>query len=139
MAATDSDIRSRRNGGHPGLDLSSVSTPARAKIPVTIRIGNLRSSARRKIAGWWGWTTRPPTLRELWAASKIDRRRIPADSTPLRALWAISNATDRLLLLALILAVPTCLQAPLRAIAVRPTRRLGTYLIVALLGALALL
>jgi hypothetical protein len=78
-------------------------------------------------------------LREVWKASAVDRHRIPANSTPLRILWALSNWTDRLVLLAVLLAAPTFLQVPLRAIAKRPTRRYGFYLVVAALCVVAVL
>jgi hypothetical protein len=64
---------------------------------------------------------------------------VPGDAKALRILWSISNGTDRLVLLVLVLVAPTWLQLPLRAVARRPTRRYGLYVAVAaLLVALSL-
>ncbi|WP_344613385.1 hypothetical protein [Dactylosporangium salmoneum] len=73
------------------------------------------------------------SIRALWRLSAVDNTRIPAQSGTLHTLWQVSNWTDRLLMFALILLLPTALTGPLRWIAVRPTRRVGFYLVAAAL------
>jgi hypothetical protein len=106
---------------------------------ITKRISKLSAVTRSSFAEWWAWTARPAALRDLWHGSKVDRSRVPGDAKALRILWSISNGTDRLVLLVLVLVAPTWLQLPLRAVARRPTRRYGLYVAVAaLLVALSL-
>ncbi len=137
-SVTEREIRSGVNGHRPSVDSPAVSTPARARIPVTprydkigggvVRVGvALRRGARR----WWLWTARPASLRTAWKLSAIDDRRIPLRAGWLRVAWLLSNGTDRLFMFALVLAAPTFLQGPLRWLASRPTRRLGFYVLAA--------
>jgi hypothetical protein len=85
------------------------------------------------------WTARPASLRASWRLSRVDRSRVPADWWPLRAVWLLSNATDRLALFVVLSVAPPFVQGPLRWLAQRPTRRWGFYLIAALLVAAWLL
>jgi hypothetical protein len=135
---TRSDVRSPLNGRVPDLDSPAVRQRARANVPVAD--SNRNKSARVVSAGllrrWWGWTARPLSLRATWAQSAVDSTRIPLNNTALRLLWQASNFTDRLVMFALILIVPTALTGPLRWCAVRPTRRWALYLtLTALAGA----
>jgi sterol desaturase/sphingolipid hydroxylase (fatty acid hydroxylase superfamily) len=113
-----------------------VSARARARIPITLRVRKglvfLTASGRR----WWAWTARPLSLRAAWALSAVDPKRIPGRSKTLHLMWQASNATDRLFMFALILALPTALTGFLRWAAVRPTRRWGLYLVLAVFTAL---
>jgi hypothetical protein len=91
---------------------------------------------RRGLSRWWAWTERPLSLRGTWRASAVNTARVPLGDGGLALLWKISNATDRLIMFALVLVAPTVLTGPLRWITARPTRRYGFYLIVlALTGA----
>lgn len=130
---TPRDFLSPTNGRVPNLDSPGVSTPAHARITPTQSDGNSKTRTDPKVR-WLArqtfWTARPDSQQAAWAASRVDRKRVPNDSGPLRVLWKISNGTDRLLLFALIQIVPTVLQGPLRWIAQRPTRRIGLYLVV---------
>jgi hypothetical protein len=80
------------------------------------------------VARWWVWTARPDSFAGTWASSRVDERRIPHKAGLLRVLWKVSNGTDRLIMFALILALPTACTGPLRWLAQRPTRRYGLYL-----------
>lgn len=86
---------------------------------------------RRGLAHWWGWTSRPTSLRAAWRASAVNRDRIPLGSTPFGLIWRLSNWTDRLLFFALVMIAPTALTGPLRWLAARPTRRWAFYLLAA--------
>lgn len=125
---TDSEIRSPRNGRVPRLDSPAAPASARARIPVTVSNRNRVAAVRRAARTWWVWTARPVSLRVLWRLSAIDTTRIPARSGALRALWLVSNWTDRLVMFALIAAAPTCATGALRWTATRPTRRWAFYL-----------
>jgi hypothetical protein len=70
----------------------------------------------------------------MWTQSRVDAARVPLRSRPLRLLWWLSNATDRMVMFAVVLAAPTALTGPLRWIAARPTRRYGFYLLLAALA-----
>lgn len=127
---TQRDLRSPVNGRVPEVDSPAVRAQARASIPVTksdAKRKRLRFSFQPKMPAW---TARPDSLAGTWAASAVDGRRIPNTSRAFRALWTISNFTDRLIMFALILIAPTLLTGPLRHLAQRPTRRYGLYLTV---------
>lgn len=79
---------------------------------------------------WLGFDRQPVTVAEARRRSwHMDLNRVPAESDLLAGLWYLSNRTDRRLLLALIPLCPAGLVPPLLYIVERPTRRLGTYLI----------
>jgi sterol desaturase/sphingolipid hydroxylase (fatty acid hydroxylase superfamily) len=128
---TDGEIPSTPKPGGPPVDSPAVSTRARARVPVTVGIGNVLATVRGTWSRWWAWTARPLSLRATWHLSRVDSRRVPGDSTLLRVLWRLSNTTDRLLMFALVLTAPTFLTGPLRWLVARPTRRWGLYLTVA--------
>jgi hypothetical protein len=78
------------------------------------------------------WTAQPVSLREAWRLSAIAPSRVPPRAPWwLVAGWRLSNWTDRLAWFLLMLIAPCGLQGPLRWLAVRPTRRLGTYVVAA--------
>ncbi len=92
----------------------------------------VRRRARRALSQWWVWTQRPQSYRGAWDESAVDVTRLPAGSPWwLLKAWQVSNWLDRPLLFALMVVFPAGLQGPLRWVAVRPTRRWGTYLLVA--------
>ncbi|MFI5895604.1 hypothetical protein ACIA5D_36470 [Actinoplanes sp. NPDC051513] len=127
-------MRSDERGRSRILDSPAVSARARARIPVTDSEINRGDRVRQAFTSWWLLTAEPMTLRELWNASKVDRKRIPADNLILRVLWQVSNWTDRLAMFAAVTIVfPPLLTGPLRWCAARPTRRYGLYLTVAAL------
>jgi hypothetical protein len=139
---TQREVPARVNGARPMVDSPAVSAPARARIPVTQSVGKISgvgSSIKLAARRWWGFTARPSSLRAAWRLSVVDAKRIPGRSGPLGTAWRVSNATDRLLMFALILAAPTAFTGPLRWIAARPTRRLGFYLVAAALAVTYLL
>lgn len=117
------------NGNSPG-----VSARARARVPVTDGESKKKSVRSFRPAAlvekWWVWTAQPATIADTWAASAIDRRRISANNSVLYALWRLSNATDRLIMFALIVTLPSLLTGLLRWCATRPTRRYSLYLTV---------
>lgn len=133
VTVTDREIRSPHNGRVPRLDSPAAPARAGARVQVTERAGKVGADIRISVRRWWAWTARPLSLRAAWALSAIDPKRIPAKSNALRVLWALSNATDRLLMFGLVMAAPTFLAGPLRWLAVRPTRRWGFYLVSAAL------
>lgn len=133
---TQGEIRSARNGRVPEVDSPAMSTRARARIPVTQSEIKKGDRISRAVSGWWGLHVRPLSTAEAWTLSRLDKARIPSDSALIRALWAVSNWTDRLIMFAVIQVAPTFVQAPLRWIACRPTRRYGFYLTVSALTAL---
>lgn len=135
---TGREIPARTNGRLPKLDSPAVRASARARIPITQRIGKISDLAGPIVVGWrrwWGFTARPLTIRALWRLSTVDQARIPRRSKGLTAAWHISNWSDRLLMFGLILLLPTGLTGPLRWTAQRPTRRVGLYLTLAALAA----
>ena len=137
---TPRDVRSPQNGRVPTFDSPAVRQRARANVPVADSNRKIRrargSSPALVLRRWWGWSARPLSLRALWVLSAVDRTRIPAGNGNLRALWQVTNWTDRLVMFAFILALPTGLTGPLRWCAVRPTRRWALYLtLTALTGA----
>jgi hypothetical protein len=139
---TGREIPAKTNGALPRLNSPAVRAPARARVPITQRVGKISAGAGSITAGWrrwWGFTARPMSLRALWRLSTVDRQRIPGKSGALLILWHISNWTDRLAMFALILALPTGLTGPLRWAAQRPTRRVGLYLVIAALVAVYLI
>lgn len=80
---------------------------------------------------WRGFISRPMSVKEAWELSAvIDARRIPGDKKGFAGWWWYwSNRSDRLLLFASLLVVPTFLNKPLLWAAVRPTRRWGMYVV----------
>ena len=115
------------------------STRARARIPITHRIGKmwgllgfLASEASLNTRRWWAFTARPLSLRALWRLSAVDPARVPSGSETWTSVWRWSNRTDRWLMFALIFLAPTGLTGPLRWIAARPTRRITFYALSAL-------
>lgn len=128
---TEREIRSPINGRVPKLDSPPAPARAGARLPVTLSFGKVWAGVRSGCCSWWAWTARPMTLNELWAASAVDTKRIPANSKPLRVAWQVSNWTDRLLMFAVLAVAPTVLTGPLRWLAARPTRRWAFYLVLA--------
>lgn len=133
QTVTESEMRSDHNGRVPEVDSPAVRADARANVPVTDSGIKRGDRIRVGVTSWWLLAAEPMTLRELWAASGVDRKRIPRDNLPLRVLWHVSNWTDRLLMFALIAVAPTIATGPLRWCAARPTRRIGLYLTLAAL------
>ncbi|WP_213004715.1 hypothetical protein [Paractinoplanes toevensis] len=126
-------MRSDRTEGVRNPDSPAVRAPARTRVTVTDGEIKLGDRVRQAFTSWWLLTAEPMTLRALWTASGVNRKRIPADNGALHALWHVSNWTDRLAMFALIGITPTFLTGPLRWCAVRPTRRIGLYLTLAAL------
>lgn len=125
---TPREIRSPQNGTVPAVDSPAVSARARARITLTERIGKILGKGKSGASSWWAWTSRPLSLKATWSASAVEPGRVPNKSRSLTILWRISNATDRLLIFAVILLAPTAATGGLRWIACRPTRRWGFYL-----------
>jgi hypothetical protein len=132
---TQREIVSEKERGPQKGDSPAVSTRARARIPATDGDRNTKTPGvsrehrlRAWAAAWWVWTSKPPSLRQLWIMSRVDPRRVPGDIPLLRILWHLSNWTDRLLLFVLVLIAPTWLAGPVRWLAPRPFRRYGLYL-----------
>lgn len=125
---TQREIRSPHNGRVPDVDSPAVR--ARARASITITDGEIKKGDRisRAVAGWWGLHVRPLSTADAWNLSKVDPSRVPLNAGLLRALWQVSNWTDRLLIFAIVQVAPTFTQAPLRWIAVRPSRRWAIYL-----------
>jgi hypothetical protein len=138
VTTTQRDVRSDRGGGVRDPDSPAVRAGARANIPVTDSEIKLGDRVRQGAASWWLLTAEPMTLRALWTASGVDRKRIPRDSTTLRVLWHVSNWTDRLVMFALLAITPTFMTGPLRWSAARPARRVGLHLTLAALTGLYL-
>lgn len=139
---TEREIPARINGTLPKVDSPAVRAPARARVPVTHSVGKISGVAGSiKLAArrWWGFTARPSSLLAAWRLTAVDPKRIPGRSGALHVLWSVSNATDRLLIFAVILVAPTGLTGPLRWIAARPTRRWGCYLVTTALAVTYLL
>lgn len=128
---TEREIRSPINGRVPRLDSPPAPARAGARLPVTLSFGKVWSAVRAGCCTWWAWTARPASLAELWTASAVDSKRIPANFGPLRVAWQVSNWTDRLLMFALIAVAPTFATGPLRYLATRPTRRWAFYVLLA--------
>lgn len=135
QATTDSEIRSQIPGCRPRGDSPAVHARARARITDTKREVKPKSTktwnVSASLSDWASWTAKPASFQDTWAASAVDRDRIPAASTGLLWAWRISNWTDRLVMFGLICTLPTALTGPLRWCAARPTRRYGLYLVVA--------
>jgi hypothetical protein len=143
---TKREIRSGVNGHAPSLESPPARTRVRARVPVTERVGKISGGVKTigvklRLTGrrWWAWTSRPLSLRAAWTLSAVDEKRIPLRLGTLGTLWRLSNATDRLLMFAVILAAPTVLTGPLRWIAARPTRRFGFYALTAAFAVFALI
>jgi hypothetical protein len=135
---TQREVPARTNGAVPKLDSPAVSARARARIPVTEsvdKISDATGSIKTAAAGWWGFTARPLSLRDLWRSSAVDAKRIPGKSGGLAIAWQVSNWADRLVMFAFIAVLPTFATGPLRWCAARPTRRWAFYLVTAVLAA----
>ena len=90
---------------------------------------------------WWTGEVRGASLAQTWRLSgEVVPERIPGGSLSRAArVWWVMNHTERVLLFALIMLVslvPALLTAPLMWCAARPTRRVGLYVVVALLAVL---
>jgi hypothetical protein len=132
-STTEREILSPRNGRVPEVDSPAVRARARASLTITDSEIKKGDRISRAVAGWWGFHVQPLSMAEAWMLSKVDTRRVPNGSGLLCGLWHIFNWTDRLIMFALIQVAPTFLQAPLRWIACRPTRRYGLYTVTGLL------
>jgi hypothetical protein len=99
------------------------------------RLAAVVETAQAALSGWWAWVAQPPSLAETWQHSGIvDPARMPRRRPWwLPLLWRASNCTDRLVLFAVMLIVPSVLQGPLRWAVARPTRRLGLYVLMGVL------
>jgi hypothetical protein len=94
------------------------------------------ADARSRLRGWWLWTERPLSYAATWRLSAVDRRRLPKGGPWwLLKLWQVGNGSERLVWFAVMLLAPCGAQGMLRWAAARPTRRWGTYLLLALLAA----
>ena len=138
VTTTEREILSKTNGRAPDLDSPAVRARARASIPVTDSEIKKTGRVASFLASWWVWTARPTSFQDTWRMSAVDRTRIPNDSTVLRVLWHAGNWSERLIMFALILTLPTAFTGGLRLIAPRPTRRAGLYLTLAALTGLCL-
>lgn len=136
---TQREILSPHNGRVPEVDSPAVRARARASLTITDSEIKKGDRISRAVAGWWGLHVQPLSAADVWALSKVDPARIPLNAGLLRALWLVSNWTDRLAVFAVIQIAPTFLQAPLRFLAVRPTRRWALYLTTLTLAALYLI
>ena len=131
-AVTDRVFRSDRGGqkpiDEPGADSPYERRAARILTRARPRFTERSARFRRAVAGWWLLTARPMSIQDAWQASgAVEPERIPLRSRPLRLAWRWSNRTDRVLLFALGLLIPSCLMGPLLWVAARPTRRLGFW------------
>jgi hypothetical protein len=135
---TEREILSKTNGRVPDLDSPAARARARASIPVTDSEIKKADWVASLLDSWWVWTAQPTSFQAVWRMSAVDRTRIPNNSTVLRLLWRVSNWTDRLVMFALILTLPTAFTGGLRLIAQRPMRRVGLYLTLAALAGLYL-
>lgn len=98
------------------------------------KIADAASNAGAAFATWWGFVREPMAVAEAWKASNvIDARRVPANSQLLAVAWWWSNRTDRVLLFAILMVLPTFLNGPLLWCAVRPSRRIGLYAVLLVL------
>lgn len=128
MTVTHSEIISGKVDQVPRVDRSPASARAGARLPVTDSARKLAAQAAVGARRWWGWTSRPPSIRATWYLSRIDEKKIPNGSTPLKTIWLVSNATDRLVMFTLVMLAPSALAGPMRWITQTPTRRIGFYL-----------
>ncbi|WP_203822615.1 hypothetical protein [Paractinoplanes ferrugineus] len=126
-------MRSDQTRGVAEVDSPAVRARARARVPVADGDIKFGDRLRQAVTSWWLLTSEPMTLLALWNASKVDRKRVPAGNGVLRALWHVSNWSDRIVMFAVIAVAPTFATGALRWIAVRPTRRYGLYLTLAAL------
>jgi hypothetical protein len=137
VTVTEREIRSQHNGRVPTVDSPAAPARAGARLVVTkrggksirVRVVELLTALRVGARRWWAWTARPSSLRAAWALSAVEVKRIPGKAGPLRILWKVSNATDRLVMFVLVMAAPTFATGPLRWLAARPTRRWGFYIV----------
>ena len=125
------DVLTRSVQTDPALDSPPPGTRVhvRETAPTgrSVRTRRPRMKAREGLRSWWGWTSRPASLRAMWRQSRLDTGRIPARHRGLRWLWLLSNGTDRLVMAAVVLVVPTFLSGPARWLMARPTRRWALY------------
>ena len=126
--STHSEVISQMTDRVRTEDSPAVRAGARGSLKVTDSQIKTGDRMRQAFTSWWLLTAEPMTLRALWTASAVNRKRIPLDNPLLRGLWHVSNWTDRLIMFALLAITPTALTGPLRWTAVRPTRRYGLYL-----------
>lgn len=120
------------------------------RVDVRTRIRQQWEAARSWLATWWLRTVEPASYREAWRQSRYDPARVPSGAPWwVPWLWRLSNGTDRMLWFAVTAPLPSRLRptprwAPARHVArvalflmrwaaVRPTRRLGAYLLLAVL------
>ncbi len=97
-------------------------------------LNRLRARIAAAISNWWGFVAEPMSVPEAWRESgRIVEHRIPADSKLLAFLWAVDNHSGRPFLFALLGILPTWANGPLLWCAVKPSRRLGLYVVVILL------
>lgn len=115
-------------------ELVDDATPATKR-----RASKLKVKTRDAATGWWGYIARPMSVQEAWKLSGvIDVRRIAAESdTKIFALlywiWYFLNRVERPLVFMLLGILPTWANGPLLWCAVRPTRRIGLYIVLVLL------
>jgi hypothetical protein len=131
-AVTDRVFRSDGRGeepvDEPGADSPYERRATRILTRARPRLAERSARFRRAAAGWWLLTARPMSIQDAWRASgAVEPERIPLRSRPLRLAWRWSNRTDRVLLFALGLLVPSCLVGALLWVAARPSRRLGFW------------
>jgi hypothetical protein len=80
-------------------------------------------------ATWLGFYRQPPSIAEAWhLSSKMDRKRVPAESGLLGYAWYWANRSERILTFALIFIL-LAVTATLLWCSARPSRRIGLYLI----------
>jgi hypothetical protein len=98
------------------------------------RIEALFADAGVNTRGWWAWAQRPPSLRTMWRLSDYQPHRVHAGNRNLSRVWKIMNVTERPALFLVVLLAPGFLQPLLRWAFQRPTRRVGLYIVTALLA-----
>lgn len=129
--------------GQPAAPAETPTKPAATEAPTAVIEAvdpeptprkKLKDRAAAAVTTWWGFVRQPMSLRQAWKLSGIvDPRRIPGESNLLATLWWWSNRTDRILLFAVLLILPTSLNGPVLWCAVRPTRRWGMYAVLFIL------
>jgi hypothetical protein len=133
-SASASEAQNRGGGGR-------VSTPARVRLPVTLRdvkvgarVREIPSDIRAGLRRWWLLAARPPTLRAWLRLLHPDPTRVPGDSDALRRLWTADNHTTGALMLGLSVAF-LLLGGVFRWLACHPLRRWTFYILTAALAA----
>lgn len=119
-----------------------VSTRARAILRMTAHVGKICRAVSSTFtdAGvsarqWWMWVERPPSLRAMWRLSDYQPHRVHKGSPQAARVWRVMNYTERPMLFVLTVLAPGFLQPLLRWAFQRPTRRVGVYVVTALLVA----